>query len=139
MTRRRLPRAAAVLLTTAAMVGLGGVGVAVGTSAGAEAPPRAPAPGLAPRSSTTARRGADTITISNFMYHPMKLTVAPGATITVTNKDSVTHTLTAAQGQFNTGNIAPGRTKRFRAPTKKGTYHYICAIHQFMMGTIVVK
>jgi plastocyanin len=65
--------------------------------------------------------------------------VAPGATVKVTNKDSVTHTLTATGGQFNTGDIGAGQTKTFTAPSKAGTYSYICNIHQYMKGTIVVK
>ena len=65
--------------------------------------------------------------------------VAPGATVNVTNKDSATHTLTATGGQFDTGNITQNQTKTFTAPSKPGTYHYICNIHQYMMGTIVVK
>jgi len=40
---------------------------------------------------------------------------------------------------FNTGNIKPGHTKSFTAPSKPGTYHYICNIHQYMTGTIIVK
>jgi plastocyanin len=79
------------------------------------------------------------ITISNFMFSPMAATVAPGARVNVTNKDSVTHTLTATGGQFNTGAIAGGQTKSFMAPTAPGTYHYICNIHQYMMGTITVS
>ena len=82
---------------------------------------------------------ANTVTISNFMFSPMTATVAPGATVKVANKDAVTHTLTATTGQFDTGNIAPGQTKTFTAPTKPGSYHYICNIHQYMMGTIVVR
>jgi len=80
------------------------------------------------------------ITISNFMFSPMTLTVKPGATIAVTNKDSATHTLTAAgSGGFNTGNITQNQTKMFTAPMKSGTYQYICNIHQYMMGTITVS
>ena len=79
------------------------------------------------------------ITISNFMFSPMHAAVAPGSTVSVTNKDSVTHTLSATGGQFNTGDIAAGQTKTFTAPTKAGTYDYICNIHQYMMGTIVVS
>ena len=82
---------------------------------------------------------SDHIMISNFMYSPMSDTVAPGTTVSVTNTDAVTHTLSATGGQFNTGDISPDQTKTFKAPTKPGTYHYICDIHQFMMGTIVVK
>ena len=73
------------------------------------------------------------------MFMPMSLSVSPGATVKVTNKDSATHTLTATGGQFNTGNITQNQTKTFKAPSKPGTYHYICNIHQYMMGTIVVK
>jgi plastocyanin len=79
------------------------------------------------------------ITISNFVFSPMALTVSPGATISVTNKDSATHTLTATSGQFNTGDVTQNQTKTFRAPMQAGTYHYICGIHQYMMGSITVK
>jgi plastocyanin len=96
-------------------------------------------------SSTTssARSGSakptNSITISNFMFSPMSASVAPGSTVRVTNKDSVIHTLTATGKQFNTGDIGGGKTKTFTAPSKAGTYHYICDIHQYMMGTIVVR
>ncbi len=73
------------------------------------------------------------------MFSPMAASVAPGATVRVTNKDSVTHTLSATGGTFNTGTIAPGRTKTFTAPDKAGSYGYICNIHQYMRGTIVVR
>jgi plastocyanin len=88
---------------------------------------------------STASSGGSSITISNFMFNPMSLRVSPGATVKVTNKDSATHTLTATGGQFNTGNITQNQTKTFKAPSKPGTYHYICNIHQYMMGTITVK
>jgi plastocyanin len=90
-------------------------------------------------SGSGAATSTKSITISNFMFSPMHAAVAPGSTVSVTNKDSVTHTLTAAGGQFNTGDIGPGQTKTFTAPTKAGTYDYICNIHQYMMGTIVVR
>ena len=57
----------------------------------------------------------------------------------MTNKDSATHTVTASGGQFNTGDITQNQTKTFKAPTKPGNYPYICEIHQYMMGTLVVK
>ena len=90
-------------------------------------------------SGSGAATSTESITISNFMFSPMHAAVAPGSTVSVTNKDSVTHTLTATGGQFNTGDIGPGQTKTFTAPTKAGTYDYICNIHQYMMGTIVVR
>ncbi|HEY6473100.1 MAG TPA: cupredoxin domain-containing protein [Acidimicrobiales bacterium] len=92
-----------------------------------------------PTASSGASASSDHITISNFMFSPMSDDVAPGATVSVTNTDAVTHTLTATGGQFNTGEIGFHQTKTFRAPSTPGTYHYICQIHQYMLGTIVVK
>jgi plastocyanin len=89
-------------------------------------------------SASGAAASTKSITISNFMFSPMHAAVAPGSTVSVTNKDSVTHTLTATGGQFDTGDIGPGQTKTFTAPSKAGTYTYICNIHQYMMGSIVV-
>jgi plastocyanin len=90
-------------------------------------------------SGSGAATATNAITISNFMFSPMSVSVAPGSTVSVTNKDSVAHTLTATGNQFNTGDINGGQTKTFTAPSKAGTYHYICNIHQYMMGTIVVR
>jgi plastocyanin len=73
------------------------------------------------------------------MFSPATLTVAPGATVKVTNTDQVTHTLTASNGAFNTGNIAAGQSGTFTAPKTPGRYSYICSIHQYMSGTIVVS
>ncbi len=95
--------------------------------------------GAAVHSVDKAKAKVAQVTIKSFMFSPMKLVVTPGETIKVTNKDSATHTLTATNGKFNTGNVTQNHTKSFKAPTKRGTYHYICNIHQYMMGTITVK
>jgi plastocyanin len=96
-------------------------------------------PSASGSSGKSASASSASITISNFMFSPMHDTVTPGETVSVTNKDSATHTLTATGGQFNTGDVAQNQTKTFKAPTKPGTYNYICNIHQYMMGTITVK
>jgi plastocyanin len=90
-------------------------------------------------SGSSAAKSSNAITISNFMFSPMSVSVAAGSTVTVTNKDSVAHTLTATGGQFDTGDINGGQSKTFTAPSKAGTYSYICNIHQYMKGTIVVR
>jgi plastocyanin len=84
---------------------------------------------------------ADTIVIKNFMFHPASLTVAPGATVTIRNEDSVTHTLTdkADPKLFSTGDIPPGGSKTIKAPGQAGSYPYFCMIHQYMAGTLVVS
>jgi plastocyanin len=83
--------------------------------------------------------GAQTITIKNFAFSPATITVAPGASVTVTNMDSVAHTVTSQTGAFNTGDIQAGQSKTFTAPNKPGTYPYICTIHQFMSGSLIVS
>jgi plastocyanin len=98
---------------------------------------------LAACSSSSASGGSashsHTIAIQNFAFAPSTTTVAPGATITVTNKDQVAHTLTATKGEFNTGDIQPGQSKTFTAPNTPGTYPYMCSIHQYMTGMLVVS
>ncbi|MGH9071980.1 MAG: cupredoxin domain-containing protein [Acidimicrobiales bacterium] len=82
-----------------------------------------------------------TIDISNFTFLTCPDTVSPGASITVNNQDTVTHTLTEIQPTaegFNTGNIGPNSTKTFTAPTKAGTYYYDCSIHPYMLGVLIV-
>ena len=90
---------------------------------------------------SSAGSPADTIVIKNFMFSPMSLKVSPGATVTVHNEDSVTHTFTdkADPGLFSTGDIAGGQSKTIKAPSKAGSYPYICMIHQYMSGTLVVS
>jgi plastocyanin len=82
-----------------------------------------------------------TVTIQNFAFSPATLSVAPGTTITVVNKDSTTHTLTSTSSPaaFNTGDIGAGATVTFKAPSKAGSYAYICTIHTFMHGTLTVQ
>jgi plastocyanin len=117
---------------------LGGALLLAACSSGGSGSPKAAASGGSSSGSGGAT-STNSITISNFMFSPMSVSVAPGSTVSVTNKDSVAHTLTATGSQFDTGDINGGQTKTFTAPSKAGTYHYICNIHQYMMGTIVVR
>jgi plastocyanin len=123
---------------------------ACGGSSGPTASPGTAGPATTAGSATTAGAqpatslapaAANTIVIHSFAFNPTSLTVAPGATVTVRNEDSTTHTLTdkANAKLFTTGDIAPGQAKTFKAPTKAGRYPYICLIHQYMAGTLVVS
>jgi plastocyanin len=91
-------------------------------------------------SSGAATGGADSIEIKNFAFHPASLTVKPGASVTVTNDDQTTHTVTATGSKdFDTGDIAPGKSMTFTAPKAAGGHPYICSIHPFMKGTLTVS
>jgi len=88
---------------------------------------------------SSAPAKADVVNIKDFAFTPKTLTVSPGATIIVHNEDVATHTLTSTSGAFNTGDVSPGTSKTFVAPKTPGTYPYICEIHQFMHGTLIVR
>jgi len=70
------------------------------------------------------------VTISNFEFAPDALQVKVGATITVENKDSADHSVTATDNSFDTGRFAKG-TKTFTV-TKAGRFEYVCTVHPFM-------
>lgn len=83
----------------------------------------------------------DTIVIRNFAFQPSTLVVEPGAKVTVRNTDPAAHTVTATGSSraFDTGDIQAGQTATFTAPSRRGSYLYICEIHQFMHGTLNVR
>lgn len=79
------------------------------------------------------------ITIKGFAFSG-ELTVKPGEKVTVTNMDSVPHTLTDTGGKFDTGTInGNGGTATFTAPTQTGSYQLKCTFHPQMSGTLVVQ
>ncbi|HZT66241.1 MAG TPA: cupredoxin domain-containing protein [Acidimicrobiales bacterium] len=89
-------------------------------------------------SASPAPSAADTIVIKNFAFQPASLTVLAGATVTVHNEDDSTHTVTADDGRFDTGDIGPGQTVSLQIHGT-GSFSYHCSIHQFMHGSLTVK
>jgi plastocyanin len=88
----------------------------------------------------TVARAADsnTVTIKNFNFAPMQLSVSAGTTVTWHNADEEPHTVTSDTGAFRSGAIDGGGNYTFKFATP-GTYKYLCSIHPQMVGTIVVK
>jgi plastocyanin len=78
------------------------------------------------------------ISLSNFMFSPMSLTVSVGATVTWTNTDDEPHTVVSNAGLFRSGAMDTNESFSFKFD-KPGTYHYTCSIHPRMVGTIVVR
>lgn len=77
------------------------------------------------------------ISIQGNAFNPDSLTVKVGETVTWINNDSYAHTVTAKTGEFDSGNMASGAEFSFTFD-KEGTIDYICGIHTFMTGKIVV-
>jgi plastocyanin len=91
-----------------------------------------------PSDAGAAPTGAHAIVIKSFAFHPPKLTVAKGTKVTVTNDDGTTHTLSARDGSFDTGDLGAGRRATITLD-RTGTFSYFCKIHNYMTGTVVVR
>ena len=82
--------------------------------------------------------GGKDVSIENFSFTPFSVTVSVGDSVTWTNQDAaVTHTATANNGAFDTGQIKTGAsaTVTFK---KAGTFNYHCSVHPGMTGRVVV-
>lgn len=65
--------------------------------------------------------------------------VEAGATLIVSNDDPVGHTLTAVNGEFDTGTVRGSEGSTITAPSEPGTYQFFCAIHPSMKGELIVE
>ncbi|MBS1528684.1 MAG: cupredoxin domain-containing protein [Bacteroidetes bacterium] len=77
------------------------------------------------------------VSIVNMAYSPATVYVTIGGTVTWTNKDGVTHTVTDVGGSFNSGDVPADQTYRMTF-NKAGTYSYHCTIHPTMPTATVV-
>ena len=79
-----------------------------------------------------------TVNIDNFAFAPATLTVTAGATVTWKNEDDSPHRIGDKNGTFKSAALDTDDTfsHTFAAP---GEYPYICTIHPYMVGKIIVK
>jgi plastocyanin len=112
---------------------------AASTAAPATGAPASSGASAAPAGSSAAPAGAaaGAVTIKNFAFNPGSLSVKVGQTVTWTNSDTTTHTVTADDGSFDSGHVAVGTTFQ-QTFSKAGTFTYHCNIHASMKGTITV-
>ncbi|MET9849701.1 cupredoxin domain-containing protein [Streptomyces ossamyceticus] len=98
-----------------------------------------PATASTSSAATSAGPGGARVVIENFTFGPANLKVRPGTKVTVVNRDSEAHTVTATEDKvFDTGNITGGATVTFTAPSTPGSYSYLCTLHPNMKGTLTV-
>jgi plastocyanin len=105
-------------------------------AAPAPAPPALP-PQAAPAPPPQAAPQAE-MRISNFAFGKPELRVKTGTRVRWLNDDQLEHTVTAADGSFNSGLIAPGKSFE-RVFERPGTYSYACMPHPFMKGRVIVE
>jgi plastocyanin len=116
------------------------------TAAPAQAPAQAPTTAGPPGTPLTILQGSSVQGSPDF--DPDSLTVKKGDKITVTNKDTLPHTVTSGTGptdpnsakQFDTSIIEPGATADIETTNiTPGDYPFHCAIHPYMTGKVVVQ
>jgi amicyanin len=82
---------------------------------------------------------ANSVDIKNFAFSPSTLTIKVGETVTWTNDDSTSHTVTSDSGsELGSGSISPGQTYSHTFNTA-GTFDYHCSIHTSMKGEVIVE
>jgi plastocyanin len=116
------------------------------TSTGVTTAPDAAAPASATGPALSIPAGS--ATPGNPAYAPDPLTVTQGDVITVTNDDTVPHTVTSGAGPqdpnsgtlFDTSIMMAGDTAQIdTAGLEAGDYAYYCTVHPFMTGTLTVQ
>lgn len=75
--------------------------------------------------------------VKDYTFTP--ITVSPAQVVRVLDGDDEPHTVTAEDGSFDTGSFDKNEPGTFTAPTRPGTYKFICSIHPSMHGTLTVR
>ena len=79
------------------------------------------------------------VIINNFAFNPQMINIKTGTTVTWTNSDAMSHTVTADSGTaLNSAVLAPGQSYSVTF-SNPGNISYHCSIHQSMRGTVVVN
>lgn len=129
---------------TIALGGLVAVAVViVGCSGSGSMSPSAPTSAQSPAQSPAPSATADvTITITGMngsnSFSPNPAAVKAGQTVAWRNADNITHTATANNGSFDTGNIAPGATSSPITMSAAASISYRCKLHPDMVGSLNV-
>jgi plastocyanin len=70
-------------------------------------------------------------------YAPETRTIAHGTWVTWSNDGQDAHTVTAADGSFDSGNLNPSEGFSWYFD-QSGTFAYVCSLHPWMTGKIIV-
>ena len=78
------------------------------------------------------------VAIKSSTFTPNIVEISKGTTVTWTNDDGVSHTVTSVSGAFDSGSIGPGKTYSYTF-NQAGPFEYSCANHPSMTrGKVIV-
>ena len=95
-------------------------------------------PCLAQDANNTNAGSAATVTMDHNTFIPSEITVAPGTTVTWTNKEEMPHTVVDLNRGFRSKTLVKDASFSFTFTTA-GDYSYLCSIHPNMKGKVIVK
>ena len=82
---------------------------------------------------------SNTVSITDGTFVPETTRVSPGTTVKWVNNGQKNHTVTATDGSWDSGTIAPGQSY-VRDFKNAGTFSYKCSLHpQKMEGKVIVE
>ena len=87
--------------------------------------------------SPPAEEGCE-VDIEDFAFRPATIQIAVGDTVTWENYDSIAHTVTGDNGEFDSGRLDQDQTFSFTVNTA-GTFTCHCEFHPAMTGSIFVQ
>lgn len=119
---------AGTVITASLMIGIAGCGLGSGAASQYG--------GGQPTPAAVKVVSSNTLTISGYNFSP--ISVAAGSTVTIQNKDSVSHTVNVNGTKIDI-TVAGGAAGTFVAPTTAGAHTLTCDFHPSMQGTLIVK
>ncbi len=78
------------------------------------------------------------VEIRDMAFRPARLIVAPGDTVTWTNRDVVPHTATGTGASWDSGELAAGASFTL-VVARDGAERYACRYHPMMTASLVVR
>jgi amicyanin len=78
------------------------------------------------------------VTMDHNTFTPAEITVVPGTTVTWTNSEAMPHTVVDQNKAFRSKTLVKDASFSFTFTTA-GDYDYLCSIHPFMKGKVIVK
>jgi YVTN family beta-propeller protein len=78
-----------------------------------------------------------TVKIAGFAFAPLEISAAAGQRVTWVNEDAAPHAVAMKEGAAS-GVLAPGEryAMKFDRP---GSYDYVCSVHPYMKGKVIVQ
>lgn len=78
------------------------------------------------------------VVIEDFTFKPATVEIFVGDTVMWTNFDSAPHTATGNEGEFDSGTLQTDESFSFTFE-EAGSFDYICTVHPYMEGTVIVE